>query len=108
MSAVLEGLSWLAMLSGSFVLLVTGLGILTLPDYYSRVHAASITDTLGAGLILFGLMTQAGLSLISAKLVLIFFFLMITGPVASHALARTAQLHDVPLPPRRKEEDGHH
>ena len=55
MSAVLEGLAWAAMLAGSFVLLTTGVGVLTLPEYYSRIHAASVTDTLGAGLILLGL-----------------------------------------------------
>lgn len=103
MSQVLEILSWVTMLSGSAVLLITGLGVLTLPDYYSRGHAVAITDTLGAALILAGLVTQAGLSLISAKLVLIMVFLVITGPVASHTLAKTAHLHGIPLPPERKE-----
>lgn len=106
MSLVLEALSWAAMLAGSFILLVTGLGVITLPDYYSRVHAASITDTLGAGLILLGLAAQAGLSLVTVKLLLVLVFLLITGPVASHALAKTAQLHDVPLPPQRSSTNG--
>ncbi len=105
MSMLLEGLSWALMVAGSLVLLITGLGILTLPEYYSRIHAASITDTLGAALVLLGLVTQAGWSLVSAKLVLILVFLVITGPAASHALAKTAQLHDLPLPPPRPEED---
>ncbi len=104
MSAVLEGLSWAAMLAGSFVLLITGLGVLTLPEYYSRIHAASVTDTLGTGLILLGLVTQAGWSLVTAKLVLVLLFLVLTGTAASHALAKTAQLHDLALPPQRGED----
>ncbi|HEX9736816.1 MAG TPA: monovalent cation/H(+) antiporter subunit G [Thermoanaerobaculia bacterium] len=106
MSVWLEALSWLSMLAGSLVLLVTGLGVLTLPEYYSRLHATSITDTLGAALVLFGLAVQAGWSLATAKLVMVMLFLMITGPAASHALVKTAALHDLSLPPRRRQEDG--
>lgn len=105
MSAVVEALSWLAMLSGSFLLLVTGLGVVTLPEVYSRIHAASITDTLGAALVLFGLALQAGWSLVTAKLVMVLVFLLLTGPAASHALVRTAELHDLRLPPRRRREN---
>ena len=104
MSLVLEVLTWISMVAGSLVLLITGLGVLSLPDYYSRIHAASITDTLGAALILFGLVAQAGLTLVAAKLVLVLVFLLLTGPAASHALAKTAYLHDVPLPDGREEE----
>lgn len=106
MSVLVEGLSWLAMLAGSFVLLVTGLGVVTLPEYYSRIHAASITDTLGAALILLGLTLQAGWTLVAAKVIMVLLFLVITGPVASHALVRTAELHDLPLPPRRRRKDS--
>lgn len=106
MSVWLEALSWAAMLAGAFVLLVTGLGVLTLPEYYSRLHAASITDTLGAALVLFGLAVQAGWSQVTAKLVMVLVFLVLTGPAASHALVKTAALHDLPLPPRRRREDG--
>ncbi len=105
MSMAPEVPPWAAMVAGSLVLLPTGLGVPTLPEYYSRIHAASITDTLGAALILLGLVAQAGWSLVSAKLVLILVFLVITGAAASHALAKTAQLHDLPLPPQRPEED---
>lgn len=103
MSVLLEVLAWASMVAGSAVLLLTGLGVLTLPDYYSRIHAASITDTLGAALILFGLVVQAGFTQVAAKLVMVLLFLVLTGPPASHALAKTAQLHDVSLPPRRGE-----
>ena len=106
MSVWVEALSWIFMLAGAFVLLVTGLGVLTLPEYYSRLHATSITDTLGAALVLFGLIMQSGWNLVTGKLVMILIFLVLTGPAASHALVKTAELHDLPLPPRRRKGDG--
>jgi multicomponent Na+:H+ antiporter subunit G len=95
MDAVVEVLSWLCLLGGSFIVLVTGIGMLRLPTYYTRVHAASITDTMGAGLILLGLALQAGWSSVTIKLALILIFLVITGPPAAHALAKAAYLHGV-------------
>lgn len=105
MSILLDVVSWASMIAGSLVLLVTGLGVLTLPEYYSRLHATSITDTLGAALVLFGLAVQAGWSLVAAKVLMVLLFLVITGPAAAHALVKTAELHDLPLPPRRRRED---
>jgi multicomponent Na+:H+ antiporter subunit G len=64
--------------------------MLRMPDFYTRGHAAGITDTLGAGLILLGLMFQAGVSLISAKLVMVLFFLYVTSPTSTHALFKSA------------------
>ena len=90
MEAVLYWLSWAGLLGGSFFILVSSLAVLRLPDYFSRVHGAGITDTLGAGLILLGLACQAGLSLVSVKLFLTLLFMMLTGPVTVHALAKTA------------------
>ncbi len=87
---VLDQLSWSSLLAGSFFILVSSLAVLRLPDYFSRIHGAGITDTLGAGLILFGLACQAGLSLVSVKLFLTLLFMMLTGPVTVHALAKTA------------------
>ena len=68
-----------------------GIGIHRFPDFYSRLHAAGITDTLCAMLILLGLGLQAGLSIAAFKLALIFVFLFFTSPTASHALANAAQ-----------------
>lgn len=90
MDGVLNLLSLACLLAGSFFALVSSLAVLRLPDYYSRIHGASITDTMGAGLILLGLAFQAGLSLISVKLALVLIFLVLTGPTASHALAKAA------------------
>lgn len=83
-------ISWILLLSGGFFVLVSGIGALRFPDYYTRIHAAGITDTLGAGAILIGLMFQAGLTQVSFKLGLILFFMLFTGPVAAHVLAKAA------------------
>ncbi len=82
--------SWACLLGGSFFLLVGGIGVLRLPDIYSRLHAAGVTDTLATFLILLGLGIQAGFSLISFKLLLILVFMWLTGPVASHALGQAS------------------
>jgi multicomponent Na+:H+ antiporter subunit G len=63
-----------------------------LPDLYTRMHAASLTDTLGTLLILGGIMLQGGLTLATIKLVAIVLFLMVTGPTATYALANAALL----------------
>ena len=90
MDGALDLLSWACLLAGSFFALVSSLAVVRLPDYYSRVHGAGITDTMGAGLILLGLAFQAGLSLVTAKLAFVLVFIVLTGPTASHALAKAA------------------
>ena len=104
MDAVLHYASWTLLASGAFFCAVGGLGILRLPDFYSRQHAAGITDTLGSALILIGLMLQSGLSLNAAKLVMILLFLISTSPVASHAIAQAAKQSG--LKPKVVEEDA--
>mgnify|MGYP000438140427 CR=1 FL=1 len=71
---------------GAFVL-IGGIGALRLPGFYTRLHAASLTDTMAAILILGGIMLQAGLTLATIKLVAILLFLLLTSPTASNALA---------------------
>lgn len=83
-------LSWLLLLTGGGLVIVGGIGLIRLPDFFTRLHAVSIPDTLGAGLITAGLMVQAGWSPVSLKLLLILFFLLFTGPTATHALAKAA------------------
>jgi multicomponent Na+:H+ antiporter subunit G len=95
-------LSWAFLLTGGFFLLVGGIGLLRLPDFFTRTHAAGVTDTMGAGAILVGLMLQAGLTQASIKLVLIILFMLFTSPTASHALAQAA-LHGG-LKPRLSEQ----
>ena len=83
-------LSAVFLAAGAFFCLVGGIGLLRMPDFYTRIHAASVTDTLGAALILLGLMIQAGLTLVAAKLAMIGLLLLLTSPTATHALARAA------------------
>ncbi len=92
MATVLDVVSWLLLLSGAGFVLIGGIGILRLPDLYTRMHAASLTDTLGTLLILGGIMVQSGLTLASVKLLAIAVFLLLTGPTATYALANAALL----------------
>lgn len=87
---ILDILSWLLLLAGGALGIIGGIGIYRFPDFYSRLHAAGITDTLCAMLILLGLALQAGWTLAAFKLALIFVFLYFTSPTASHALANAA------------------
>lgn len=106
MNGLMDGLSGLALLCGAFFVIVGGVGLLRMPDFYTRMHAAGVTDTLGAGLILLGLMLQGGWTLVTAKLLLILIFLWLTSPTASHALVRAA-LSDPQNPPPLLDEDIH-
>lgn len=83
-------LSWGFISIGSVFVVIGALGLVRLPDVYTRLHAASLIETVGAGAILFGLMLQAGLTLITAKLVMIVLLLLFTAPVATHAVAQAA------------------
>ena len=91
MEALIYFASWACLLLGSAFCIIGGIGLIRLPDFYSRIHGGGITDTLGAGLVMLGLMLQAGWSLVTVKLVLIMLFLLLTSPVASHAIARAAR-----------------
>ena len=82
--------TWGCFVAGGFFSVVGGVGIVRLPDFFSRLHGGGITDTLGAGLIMVGLMFQAGFSLVFIKLVMILVFLLVTSPTACHALAQSA------------------
>ena len=92
---VAEVLSWVFIISGAAFVIIGGIGMLRLPDFYTRIHAAGITDTMGAWLMLVGLMFQAGWTLVMIKLVMLLFFLVATSPLATHALAKAAFLRDL-------------
>ena len=77
-------------LAGSAFAVVGGVGLLRLPDFFARIHGAGLTDTLGAGLILTGLMFVSPHWLVTVKLVAILLFLWITSPTSAHALANAA------------------
>lgn len=103
MIIVLSILVWIFLLAGSFFAMVGGLGIIRLPEFYSRLHGGGITDTLGAGLIMTGLLiygvqniftdvdgSWVGHVLTAFKLLMILFFLVVTSPTSCHALAKSA------------------
>ncbi|MDJ0941204.1 MAG: monovalent cation/H(+) antiporter subunit G [Woeseiaceae bacterium] len=85
-------LSWILLTLGGLAVLIGGIGALRMPDLYTRMHAASVTDSLGAILVIFGIMLQAGLSLATIKLAAILLFLLLTSPTSSNALASAALL----------------
>jgi multicomponent Na+:H+ antiporter subunit G len=83
-------LTVISLAGGLFFVLAGAVGVIRLPDFYTRLHAAGMTDTLGAELILFGLILQADGWQVIAKLLLVAFFLFVTSPTATHAVAHAA------------------
>ena len=92
MAMAVDILSWVLLTLGGVSVLIGGIGALRMPDLYTRMHAASVTDSLGSILVLTGIMLQAGWSLAAIKLAAILLFLLLTGPTASNALASAALL----------------
>ncbi len=90
METALDILSWVLLLGGGAFVIIGGVGLLRLPDFYTRLHAAGMTDTLGAGLIILGMMVEGGLSLVTVKLVLLGALIFLTSPTATHAIANAA------------------
>lgn len=97
MGVVIDILSFLALAAGGVFYLVGAIGLNRMPDVFSRMHAVSVSETLGVGLLILGMLLQAGVTLVAVKLVFIVLALWTSGAVASHALARAA-LHDGELP----------
>ena len=106
MELLLDIASWVLLITGGAFVFIGGVGALRMPDFYTRMHAASLTDTLGTILVLTGIILQAGLTLATIKLVAIMVFLLLTTPTAAYALANAARLSG--LAPGRKipEEEG--
>ncbi len=97
MEMILDVLSWISILGGLFFMLVGTVGILRMPDVYTRLHAAGMTDTMGAGLLLLGMSLQTVIGImhgessywfVLVRLVLVYAFMLFTSPIATHALAR--------------------
>lgn len=97
MEVFLDVLSWMAIAAGLFFMLVGTIGILRLPDVYSRLHAAGMTDTMGAGFLLLGMALQTVVGIMHGetsywfvliRLIFVYAFLLFTSPIATHALAR--------------------
>lgn len=95
MALVLDIITTVLFVLGGALVFTGGLGALRLPDVYTRIHPAGLTDTLGTMLILGGLLLQAGFSLPSFKLLAILVFLMLTSPTSAYALTNAARLANV-------------
>ena len=102
----IDVLSWVLLALGGACVLIGGIGALRLPDFYTRIHAASLTDTMATILIFVGMMLQSGLSLVTMKLFAIMLFLLLTGPTATYALANAALLSG--LKPDARTVGGNH
>ena len=76
--------------AGALLAIVGAIGVLRFPDVFTRVHAASITDTGGASLVILGLGLIAGLTPLTVKLVLVWVFIMLATPAAANALTNAA------------------
>ena len=90
MSSVINIISAVFIISGALSIIIGLIGVFRMPDFFTRLHAASIIDTMGTMLILVGLMLYSGFNLVSVKLLLILVFIIITTPAAAHALAKSA------------------
>ena len=87
---VATSLSWILLAAGAFYFFVGALGLVRMPDVFTRMHAGSIGDTAGAGLILAGMVLAVGISLVSVKLLVILATILFTSPIVTHALAQAA------------------
>ncbi|QTF93579.1 monovalent cation/H(+) antiporter subunit G [Halomonas sp. BM-2019] len=105
MSLLLDLVSGLMLVSGAILVVISGVGLLRFPDFYSRIQAAGMTDTLCMILILVGLMLRADSLEVAAKLLFTLVFLFFTAPAASHALTKTARQRQL-TPWRPDAEEG--
>lgn len=105
MAVVVDIASWIFLVAGGVFCMIGMLGLVRMPEVFSRIHATSVTDTLGAGFIIIGLILQAGFTLVAAKLVIIMGLILLTSPVATHALAQAA-LHAGVRPKLAHDETG--
>lgn len=87
-----DGASWILFLTGSFFIVTGAIGLVRFPDFYTRMHAAGVTDTAGAELMFLGMLLQAPSWIIAVKILFIGFFLFMTSPVATHAIAHSAHV----------------
>ena len=93
MSLLLDALAWIALLAGGFFVIVGAVGLHRMPDVFTRMHAASLIDTLGIALLGLGMLLQTDDWLVAVRIAIIVLVSMTAGAVAAHALARAA-LHD--------------
>jgi len=91
MELLIDVASWVCLLTGGFLGITGAIGLFRFPDVYTRLHAASVTDTSCMGLIILGLMLQAGFGMMFLKLLLVILILAYTSPTVAHILIKTAR-----------------
>jgi len=87
---IISTLILILLAGGAFFFLVGTVGLIRLPDAFTRMHATTKCDTLGAGMILVALMFHQGLDMISLKLLVVLIFIWLTNPTAAHIIAKAA------------------
>ena len=92
MSTLIDVVSWVALVAGGLLMVTSALGMVRLPDIFTRLHAGSLADTGGVALILLGLILQTEPGLNTLKLLLIGVVLFLTTPAVSHAVGHAALL----------------
>lgn len=97
MQLLIDIASWICLLTGGLLGIIGAIGLFRFPDIYTRLHAASVTDTSCMGLIILGLILQAGFGMMLLKLLLLMLILAYTSPTVVHILIKTA-LHEGPEP----------
>jgi multicomponent Na+:H+ antiporter subunit G len=100
-SLAIDLASWALLVAGGAFCVIGALGLVRLRGFFPRTHASSVIDSGGAGLILAGLILQAGWTLVAVKLVAIGVLIFFASPTATHALANAALARGVKL-----EEEG--
>lgn len=90
MQTFIDILSSIFIISGTFFFFVGVVGLIRMPDVFSRMHATTKCDTMGAGLIYFGLIIWQGMTFTTLNIVLILVFIWITNPTAAHYIAKSA------------------
>lgn len=87
---ILNILILICLVSGLFFFFVGVVGLIRMPDVFTRMHATTKCDTMGAGLIFLGLIIWQGMSFVSLNILLILIFVWLTNPTAAHAIAKSA------------------
>lgn len=82
--------SGILIFAGCFFMIAASIGVLRLPDFYTRIHAGSKADSLGQTLVILGLIVFEGFNLVSIKMLLIIVFIYIANPTAAHSIVKTA------------------
>lgn len=83
-------LSAVFLAAGTIFLIVAAIGVIKFPDFYSRLHASGVGETLGAMLLTIGLMFMTGLNLMSVKLLIIFIVLLVANPLGTNMIMLAA------------------